>query len=82
MKGLLLKGIKMPLNQALKKNSNVLWTISIIQDLTPEAQTKSEFTEMANDVLNTAAIDGVTLCLADNLQRFRLMIEQIFGFVA
>jgi len=65
----------MPLNQSLRKNSNVLWTISIIQDQNPEAQTKSEFAEMANDVLNTSTVNRVTLCLADNLQRFRLMIE-------
>lgn len=65
----------MPLNQTLRKNSNVLWTISIIQDQNPTAQTKSEFGEMANDVLTTPTIDTVTLCLADNLQRFRLMIE-------
>lgn len=67
--------IDMPLNQGLRKNSNVLWTISIIQDKNPEAQTKSEFSEMANDVLNTPTIDTLTLCLADNLQRFRLVIE-------
>ena len=65
----------MPLNQTLRKNSNVLWTVSIIQDQNPEAQTKAEFAEMANDVINTTTIDTVTLCLADNLQRFRLMIE-------
>lgn len=65
----------MPLNQTLRKDSNVLWTISIIQDQKPEAQTKSEFAEMANDVLTTNNINRVTLCLADNLQRYRLMIE-------
>jgi tRNA-dependent cyclodipeptide synthase len=65
----------MPLNQTLRKNSNVLWTISIIQDQNPEAQTKSEFAEMANDVINTPTIDTLTLCLADNLQRFRFMIN-------
>lgn len=65
----------MPLNQTLRKNSSVLWSISIIQDQNPEAQTKAEFAEMANDVINTSTIDQVTLCLADNLQRFRLMIN-------
>ena len=65
----------MPLNQPLKKNSNVLWTISIIQDQNPDAQTRAEFSDMANDVLNTETIKRVTLCLADNLQRFRIMIE-------
>ncbi len=65
----------MPLNQTLRKNSHVLWTISVIQDQNPDAQTKSEFAEMANDVINTNTIDEVTLCLADNLQRFRLMIQ-------
>lgn len=65
----------MPLNQILRKNSHVLWTISVIQDQNPDAQTKSEFAEMANDVINTNTIDQVTLCLADNLQRFRFMIN-------
>lgn len=65
----------MPLNQPLRKNSNVLWTISIIQDQNPEAQTKSEFSEMTSDVLDTDTISKVTLCLADKLQRFRLMIK-------
>lgn len=65
----------MPLSQTLRKNSNVLWTISIIQDQAPESQTKSEFSEMTNDVLNTHTINRVTLCLADNLQRFRFMIR-------
>jgi hypothetical protein len=64
-----------PLNQTLRKNSNVLWTISLIQDQNPEAQTKAEFAEMANEVLDTPTIKTVTLCLADSLQRFRLMIE-------
>lgn len=65
----------MPLSQTLRKNSYVLWTISIVQDQNPEAQTKSEFSEMTNDVLTTSTINRVTLCLADNLQRYRLMIE-------
>jgi len=65
----------MPLNQALRKNSNVLWTISVIQDQNPEAQTKAEFSEMTNDVVNTPNVENLTLCLADNLQRFRLMIQ-------
>ena len=65
----------MPLNQSVKKNSHVLWTISIIQDTSPQAQTKSEFAEMVGDILTTDNVDKVTLCLADNLQRFRFMIE-------
>lgn len=65
----------MPFNQSLRKNSHVLWTISVVQDNDPSAQTKSEFSEMAQDVLSTDTIDRVTLCLADNLQRFRLMIK-------
>ena len=40
----------MPLNQPLRKNSNVLWTISLIQDQNPEAETKSEISDMTNDV--------------------------------
>lgn len=65
----------MPLSQNLRKNSNVLWTISLIQDQDPTAQTKSEFSEMTNDVLTTGTISNVTLCVADNLQRFRFMIR-------
>lgn len=65
----------MPLNQALRKNSNILWTISLIQDISPEAQTKSEFSEMAEDILSTQTIEKVSLCLASHLQRFRLMIK-------
>lgn len=65
----------MPLNQNLKKDSKVLWTLSVIQDQTPTAQTKAEFAEMANDVINTSTVTNLTLCLADNLQRFRLMIQ-------
>lgn len=65
----------MPLSQTLRKNSNVLWTISIVQDQNPDEQTKSEFSEMANDVLTTDTISKVTICLADNLQRYRLMIK-------
>lgn len=65
----------MPLNQNVKKDSNVLWTLSVIQDQNPTAQTKSEFAEMANDVINTPNVTNLTLCLADNLQRFRLMIQ-------
>lgn len=65
----------MPLNQTLRKNSTVLWTISIIQDQNPYAQTKSEFSEMADDIINTHTIANVTLCKADGLQRFRLMIQ-------
>lgn len=65
----------MPLSQILRKDSHVLWTISIIQDQNPTAQTQSEFSEMTSDVLGTDTINRVTLCLADNLQRYRLMIE-------
>lgn len=65
----------MPLNQTLRKKSHVLWTISIIQDISPEAQTKSELAEMVDDVSKTETIERLTLCLADNLQRFRLMIQ-------
>lgn len=65
----------MPFNQAMRKNSHILWTISLIQDITPEAQTKAEFTEMTGDVVNTDTIDKTTLCLADTLQRFRFMIQ-------
>lgn len=68
----------MPLNQNLKKDSKVLWTISVIQDQTPTAQTKAEFAEMANDVVNTPNVTNLTICLADNLQRFRLMINHGF----
>lgn len=66
----------MPLNQILRKNTHVLFAISMIQDQNPDAQTKSEFSEMVNDVINTDTIDHVTLCLADNLQRFRFMINE------
>ena len=65
----------MPFNKPIRKNSHILWTVSLIQDLTPDAQTKSEFDEMVSDVLNSDTIDKTTLCLADNLQRFRLMIK-------
>lgn len=65
----------MPLSQTLRKNSRIIWTISIVQDQNPDAQTKSEFSEMTGDVLNTNTISHVTLCAADNLQRFRLMIK-------
>lgn len=67
--------IAMPLNQSLRKNSNVLWTLSLIQDQNPTAQTKDEFSEMAQDVIQTETIGSLTLCLADNLQRFRLMLQ-------
>lgn len=65
----------MPINQALKKNSHVLWSISLIQDITPDAQTKDEFVNMLDDILATDTIDKVTLLIADHLQRFRFMIE-------
>lgn len=65
----------MPFNQAIRKNSHILWTISLIQDITPDAQTKSELTEMVEDVLSTDTIDKTTLCVADKLQRFRFMIQ-------
>lgn len=65
----------MPINQSLKKNSHVLWSISLIQDITPDAQTKDEFVNMLDDILTTDTIDKVTLLVADHLQRFRFMIE-------
>ncbi len=65
----------MPFNQAIRKNSHILWTISLIQDITPEAQTKAELAEMVGDVVSTDTIDKTTLCLADTLQRFRFMIK-------
>lgn len=65
----------MPFNQAIRKNSHILWTISLIQDITPDAQTKAELAEMVEDVISTETIDKTTLCLADNLQRFRFMIQ-------
>ena len=67
--------ILMPFNQSIRRNSHVLWTISLIQDTSPTAQTKDELAEMAADVINTPQIDKVTLCKADNLQRFRFMIR-------
>jgi len=66
----------MPLNQVLRKKSHVLWTISLIQDISPDAQTKSEFSQMAQDVIGTETIEKVSLCLASHLQRFRLMIQE------
>ena len=66
----------MPLNQTLRKNSHVLWSISLIQDVSPDAQTKSEFLEMAEDIIATSAIEKLTICLADHLQRFRLMVHE------
>jgi hypothetical protein len=65
----------MPLSQPVRKNSHILWVISLIQDITPEAQTKAELAEMVNDVVNTDNVDKTTLCLADTLQRFRFMIK-------
>ena len=65
----------MPLSQPVRKNSHILWVISLIQDITPEAQTKAEFAEMVNDVVVTDNADKITLCLADTLQRFRFMIK-------
>lgn len=69
----------MPLNQALRKQSNVLWCISIIQDQRPFAQTKEEFSEMSKDILNTDTIESLTLCPVELLQRFRLMIQHGIG---
>lgn len=65
----------MPLSRNLPKNSHILWLISLIQDTSPEAQTKAEFAEMTSDIIENEAIDKVTLCIGDNLQRFRFMIE-------
>jgi|SRR5271166_1060159 len=65
----------MPFNQAIRKNSHILWTISLIQDRHPDAQTKTEFAEMGKEILESPNIDKLTICLADKLQRFRFMIE-------
>ncbi len=65
----------MPLSRNLPAHSHVLWLISLIQDTSPEAQTKAEFAEMTNDIVANQAIDKITLCIGDNLQRFRFMIE-------
>lgn len=65
----------MPLNRNIPKNSHILWMISLIQDISPEAQTKSEFSQMADEICSTESIDKITLCLADNLQRFRFMLK-------
>lgn len=64
----------MPFSQPLRKNSHILWTISLIQDIHPDAQTKIEFNEMTEDVISNASVETVTLCLAVELQRFRFMI--------
>ena len=68
----------MPFNQALRKNSHVLWTISMVQDQNPTTQTKEEFSQMSQDVIETQNIQSLSLCLASELQRFRIMIE--YGF--
>jgi tRNA-dependent cyclodipeptide synthase len=68
------ESIPMPFSQPLRKNSHVLWTISLIQDIHPETQTKTELLQMATDVIASESIEHVTLCVADGLQRFRLMI--------
>lgn len=65
----------MPLSQPLKKNSNVLWTVSLVYDQNPLNQTKAEFAEMAKDLRETVNIEQLTVCLSDQLQRFRLMIQ-------
>lgn len=65
----------MPLSRNLPKNSHVLWLISLIQDTSPEAQTKAEFSEMVNDIIANDAVEKITLCIGDNLQRFRFMIQ-------
>ena len=65
----------MPLSRHLPPKSHVLWLISLIQDTSPHAQTKAEFAEMASDIIETDAIDKITLCIGDNLQRFRFMIQ-------
>lgn len=65
----------MPLSRNLPKNSHVLWLISLIQDTSPESQTKDEFEDMTEEIIKNNAIDKITLCVADNLQRFRFMIQ-------
>ena len=65
----------MPLSRTLPKNSHVLWLISLIQDTSPTAQTKSEFADMVADILANDYVDKITICVGDTLQRFRFMIK-------
>lgn len=65
----------MPFNRNLPANSHILWLISLIQDTSPDAQTKAEFTEMTNDIMANDNVEKITLCIGDNLQRFRFMIQ-------
>ncbi|HEY4832160.1 MAG TPA: hypothetical protein VIH61_06325 [Waddliaceae bacterium] len=65
----------MPLSRNLPPKSHILWLISLIQDTSPEAQTKAEFSEMVDDIIANDNVDKVTLCIGDNLQRFRFMIQ-------
>jgi hypothetical protein len=65
----------MPLSRNLPRNSHILWLISLIQDKSPEAQTKTEFTEMTNDILSNDAVEKITLCIGSTLQRFSMMLK-------
>ena len=65
----------MPLSRSLPPKSHVLWLISLIQDTSPQAQTKAEFSEMVDEIIANDAIEKITLCIGDNLQRFRFMIQ-------
>ena len=65
----------MPLSRTLPKNSHVLWLISLIQDTSPGAQTKSEFADMVSDILSNDYVEKITICVGDTLQRFRFMIK-------
>jgi len=65
----------MPLSRNLPHKSHILWLISLIQDTSPEAQTKAEFSEMTNEIIKNECVEKITLCIGDNLQRFRFMIQ-------
>lgn len=65
----------MPLSRNLPRNSHILWLISLIQDTSPQAQTKDEFSEMTNDILGNDAVEKVTLCIGSTLQRFNMMVR-------
>jgi tRNA-dependent cyclodipeptide synthase len=65
----------MSLHGGIKQDSHVLFSISLIQDENPEAQTGEEFNKMANDLIREPHVSKVTLMKADTLQRFRLMLK-------
>lgn len=65
----------MPLSRNLPRNSHILWLISLIQDTSPQAQTKAEFSEMTNDILDNDAVEKITLCIGSTLQRFNMMLR-------